>query len=619
MSAASSLQVYFLTEGDGPPAAVVALAAADGVELHGAGVHPFLRQLEEGEIALPDALLLAGGASLLATLRRHPLTACLPAFIWGPPAVAPAASDGVLLHLDRATRARIERWRSALDGSFACPQEAAAHGREACFRRWLWSRGSGAVVDAQVFGITAARTSLRQWEEEGWVQSPAVRGGIWMVRPKPAPAVEATSAPFAAPSPGPTPRPAPNPGLHPPLADAAPWTPRRTGRWWFLAAAMCAGAVGLWQWWPWDMVEATAPERNEVVQATPPQGTPPDSGPSEASFVKAARAESLPELILQGRLRWQLTPLFAPSAGVLEEWVLASGQNVSEGEVLAWLGPAGDDELILKLDLQIEQAEQGLREALQESRREYDQEGRSLRTTADEQQDRLHRLQGQRPARLAAYHRAKDLADQGVLAYREIRAEWDALQQVDQDLSEATTQEARAKEQWQQWQDRVWQEDGLALGLRAQLQSLESQRQAALEGPQRLSLLVPANGWVLHQAEVGAAVLPGQLLAQVQVEEHARVEVVLPTSSWKPSYLHGSARLRPIGEDGPWMPTRIEEATSRPDGTTLLQLRLPVGWLALDPEQHGQGNWALECRLTAPVSARTEESQPSAEEDVESS
>ncbi len=605
MSAASPLQVYFLTEGDGPPAAVVALAAADGVELHGAGVQGFLRQLEEDTLGLPDALLVAGGSSLLATLRRHPLTACLPIFVWGPPAAAPPASDGVLLHIDAAARARIERWRQALDGSFACPQEPGEQRREACFRRWLWSRGSGAVTDAQVFGITAARTSLRQWEEEGWVQSPAVRGGIWMVR-APEPVAEV--------------KPAPNPGLTPPAAEPMALPPRRRGPSWLLAGALLGIAGGLWWWGPWDMIETTPSANMAKTQEKPEQNPAAAKGVQEAGFRKpSASAETLPELLLQGRLRWQLTPLFAAQAGVLEEWVLAPGQNASEGEVLAWLRPHQEQQLLAKLDLQIEQAEQGLREALTEARQAFEREGRDLRATAQEQEARLHRLQAQRPSKLAAYQRAKDLADQGVLAYREIRSEWDALQQVDEDIAEVTVAEGRAQEQWQAYQDRAWQEDDLALGLRAQKQSLESQRQAALEGPGRESLLVPASGWILPQVDSGAAVLPGQLLAQVQVEDHARVEVVLPTASWKPDYLQGSARLRPIGEEGPWMPTRIEEATSRPDGTTLLQLRLPVGWLALDPEQHGQGNWALECRLTAPVGSLPEESQPLAEEDVESS
>jgi len=617
MSAASPLQVYFLTEGDGPPAAVVALAAADGVELHGAGVQAFLRQLEEDPLALPDALLLAGGSSLLATLRRHPLTACLPIFVWGPPAAAPPASDGVLLHLDSAARSRIERWRQALDGSFACPQEPNEQRREACFRRWLWSRGSGAVTDAQVFGITAARTSLRQWEEEGWVQSPAVRSGIWMVRtPEPAatPIVESpTEAPAEV-------KPAPNPGLIPPQSTAHVPPSRGRGPSWLLAMALLGIAGGLWWWGPWDMIET--PPQQALAQGednSKPQQVEAN-GPQEAGFRKAATpAATLPELLLQGRLRWQLTPLYAARAGVLEEWVLAPGQNASEGEVLAWLRPHQEAQLLAKLDVQIEQAEQGLREALTEARSEFEQEGRELRAAAQEQEARLHRLQAQRPAKLMAYQRAKDLADQGVLAYREIRSEWNALQEVDQDIAEATVAEGRAQEQWQAYQERTWQEDDVAMGLRAQKQSLESQRQAALEGPARESLLVPATGWLLPQVEVGAEVMPGQLLAQVQVEEHARVEVVLPTASWKPDYLQGSARLRPIGEEGPWMPTRIEEATSRPDGTTLLQLRLPVGWLALDPEQHGQGNWALECRLTAPVGSLPEESQPLATEDVESS
>jgi hypothetical protein len=605
MSAASPLQVYFLTEGDGPPAAVVALAAADGVELHGAGVQAFLRELEEDTLALPDALLVAGGSSLLATLRRHPLTAVLPIFVWGPPAAAPPASDGVLLHLDTAARARIERWRQALDGSFACPQEPGEQRREACFRRWLWSRGSGAVTDAQVFGITAARTSLRQWEEEGWVQSPAVRGGIWMVR-APEPVAEV--------------KPAPNPGLTPPAPEPMPVASRRRGPSWLLAGALLAVAAGLWWWWPWDMIEATPQEAIAKTQQKVESRAAEPAQPQEASFRnQKPPTDTLPELLLQGRLRWQLTPLYAARAGVIEEWSMAPGLNVSEGEVLAWLRPQQEEQLIAKLDLQIEQAEQGLRDALTEARQSFEQEGRDLRAAAQEQEARLHRLQAQRPAKLAAYQRAKDLADQGVLAYREIRSEWDALQEVDQDIAEATAAEARAQEQWQAYQELTWQEDDIAMGLRAQRQSLESQRQAALEGPTRESLLVPATGWILPQVEAGSEVLPGQLLAQVQVEEHARVEVVLPTTSWKPDYLQGSARLRPVGEEGPWMPTRIEEATSRPDGTTLLQLRLPVGWLALDPEQHGQGNWALECRLTAPVGSLPEESQPLAEEDVESS
>ncbi|MGB0685461.1 MAG: hypothetical protein ACPGQD_04645, partial [Planctomycetota bacterium] len=76
MPDASPLQVIFLTDGDGPPPAVVALAESEEVSLEGKGVEAFLRDIAPGA-DLPDALLVAGGASLIARLRQEPKVALL--------------------------------------------------------------------------------------------------------------------------------------------------------------------------------------------------------------------------------------------------------------------------------------------------------------------------------------------------------------------------------------------------------------------------------------------------------------------------------------------------------------------------------------------------------------
>jgi len=302
----------------------------------------------------------------------------------------------------------------------------------------------------------------------------------------------------------------------------------------------------------------------------------------------------------------------------LDQWLLEPGAAVTAGEILAWIRPTPDAIELARVESLLAETDRALREAVTRSRQAFEQEGDRLRQQIDAAERRGKQARQQRPTLLAAYEHAKTLADQGVLAYREIRPEWQRLEDLDHKLAEAEAERLHHAEDLARWRKRPWQEEQVAPDLQAQRKILAARRQTALDGPARLPLLAPSSGWLLLQAEVGASLVAGQLLAQLQVEEHARVEVLLPTASWSPDYLQGSARLRQQGQDGSWMPTRIESATSRPDGSTLLQLRLPVGWLALDPEQHGQATWGLDCRMTAPIGpAVAEEAQPSVDEAVE--
>ncbi|MHC4837073.1 MAG: hypothetical protein ACYTF3_02640 [Planctomycetota bacterium] len=602
MPDASPLQVLFLTDGDGPPPAVVALAASEEVSLEGRGVEAFLRGLATGG-ELPDALLVAGGASLIARLRQEPPVALLPLFLWGPPAPAPAGADGVVLHLDAATRTEIERWRRRLGGGFANPAADEEAPREASFRAWIRSRGQGRQVDAVAFGLTAARTTLRRAAEEGWLQEPKRREDPWLLRARPAPAPSA---------PTPTPVPVAAAVTLVPPAEETPLPPPRR-RWVLPTAGVAAAAALLWWWAPWKLPAAPPEEplaqgesRQEVLEA----GFRPAPPPEEPA--------SRPELVRDGRLRWELTGLHAPGGGSFEQWERDSGSLVAAGEVVAWWRPATDSQELARRTVVLEEAERGLAEALAAAREEHEARGRDLRAARDEAQAAESRLAARRPALAEAYEQARALADQGILAYRDIRAEWEALQTLDEAQADHRREVARLEEELAAWEAEVFDESSAAPGLRAQVASLRAQRDDTLGGPAREALLAPVDGRLLHQVAAGDTLAAGQLLLQLQVEEHARVEVVLPTEAWHADYLAGSARLRRQGDPGPWMPTRIEEAVSRPDGSTLLSLRLPVGWLALDPEQHAGEAWALECRLTAPVAARAEEGQPSGGVRVES-
>jgi hypothetical protein len=602
MPDASPLQVLFLTDGDGPPPAVVALAASDGVSLEGRGVEAFLRGLASGE-ALPDALLVAGGASLIARLRQEPSVALLPLFLWGPPAPAPAGADGVVLHLDAATRNEIARWRRRLGGVFTNPAVDEEAPREASFRTWIRSRGQGRQVDAVAFGLTAARTTLRRAAEEGWLQEPKQREDPWLVRAQPAPAAAAPAT---------TPMPVAAAVTLVPAAEETPLPPPRR-RWVLPTTGVAAAAAVLWWWAPWQ--GPAAPPEEPLVQGDPRPEV------QEASFRPAPPPEapaSRPELVRDGRLRWELTGLHAPGGGSFEQWERDSGSLVAAGEVVAWWRPAADPQELARRTLVLEEAERGLAEALAAAREQHEARGRDLRAALQEAETAEARLAARRPALVEAYDHARALADQGILAYRDIRAEWEALQALDEAQAEHRREAARLVEDLAGWEAEVFDESSAAPGLRAQVASLRAQRDAALGGPAREALLAPVDGRLLHQVTAGDTLAAGQLLLQLQVEEHARVEVVLPTEAWHADYLAGSARLRRQGDPGPWMPTRIEEAVSRPDGSTLLSLRLPVGWLALDPEQHAGEAWALECRLTAPVAARAEEGQPSGGVRVES-
>jgi hypothetical protein len=364
-----------------------------------------------------------------------------------------------------------------------------------------------------------------------------------------------------------------------------------------------AAAVAAWLWWwsPWQapaalpegpLVQGDSHSRSGLVSEASLRPPPPEAPASR------------PELVRAGRLRWELTGLHAPGGGRFEQWERDSGSLVAAGEVVAWWRPSADPQELARRTMMLEEAERGLAEALAAAWEEHEARGRDLRAARDEAEVAESRLAARRPALVEAYEQARTLADRGILAYRDIRAEWEALQTLDEAQAGHRRDAVRLLEELAAWEAEVFDEFTVVASLRAQVASLRAQRDEVLGGLAREALLAPVDGRLRHQVAAGDTLVPGQLLLQLQVEERARVEVVLPTEAWHADYLAGSARLRRQGDPGPWMPTRIEEAVSRPDGSTLLSLRLPVGWLALDPEQHAGEAWALECRLTAPVTAR---------------
>jgi len=223
------------------------------------------------------------------------------------------------------------------------------------------------------------------------------------------------------------------------------------------------------------------------------------------------------------------------------------------------------------------------------------------------------------PSLQKAYAQSKALAEEGVISFRAVRPDWDALLALEENIAQATEAENIA----QSVVDQMLQSGAPNLSKQAswttQTKALQVQLEEAQASQIQIPILVEQAGDFEPLLAAGEVCRAGEVIGHLSPQNGGYLEAVLATPDWDPAYLVGGARLR-RPERSSWMPTRILSASSEPDGLTRLRLRLPVGWLDDALALANADRQLLELRLTAPVPTSTislpEDSQPSAASSV---
>jgi len=499
MTLTRSWRLVCLAQGDAPPLVPAGLARLAGAQWQARTLDGFLAEVDAGA-TLPDAVLAFGGEQLIRALRSHDRTCVLPVFLFAAAEQpAPPGWDGSWSgESPEALAAVAERadWSAALP-ALRAPLDSLR--REHRFARWLAARGHCQTRDAEAFGLDAPRSTLRAWQECGWVSAAPETASAWRAGAALRPAAAAAalvvadappaSAPIAVAAPLPDPpadpaaesraepapesraEPAPESRAESPapqehaLAPAAPQPARAapsapasqpapqasqlprgillvlSAFLIVLAALIWTGDADLLRRGPGGAAPAQESERLRIGDAqAPPQRTanrPDPSAPAPAAadaaagaFLPAAgRGESL-RTIARGTVRRDPAPLLALSAGRVSALLAAPGALLEAGSPVARLSDPRAERELERLQQELVQVDAAI-----EAARRDDAAARAL---ADEQSE-LERarlaaqLAGAETLRAQAqeqYARSLRLAEDGVLSFREVRPDWEALQRA---------------------------------------------------------------------------------------------------------------------------------------------------------------------------------------------
>ena len=618
MNSTVPLRVVFLTEGEAPPEGVVAMLQHPQVAIEGMELDAFLADLDAGAEP-PDLLVGVGGESLVGALRRHRTTACLPLFRWGSTTTVPPGWDGSLVRWNPASIAEIEPWLAALSSwpAIASGEEPAF--REQAFLRFLATRGQASLADAKSFGVKAPHAAMRRWTDRGWCRgtvqrlvaepdlAEAVRHEVLQVTavPQHPKVVEVVATPTSG-----VPHTA---ALHPQAR------PRRAWLWSSLVVVLAAGFVwfeqvdGLARVRAWMDPSQAHGELKSPVAQVPQESTPPAVNPIPSEPTQTLLPTELPELFLDGRLVRPQIEVLATVDGRLQ-WrpqYARQGAAAEGAEVALLIQTAGIDRSDRLAALQ-EQMEQEFAVRQEQELEQWKLAERGHQDEVARQQAKVSGLNRRLPAAQETYRKAKALAEEGILSFREVRPDWEALLALEQELDEAEAALVQANLALL-----AWQEDGPPdlkeqPSWQAQARALDVQLAEAKASRIEVSLRLTRAGEFRPLASDGEEVREGQLIGLLTPWNDGYLEAVLATPDWDPDYLAGNARLRRPGRSS-WMPTRILSAASEPDGLTRLRLRLPVGWLDDTLTLADANHELLELRLTPPqphAESRAEGDQP---------
>lgn len=621
MNSSVPLRVVFLTQGEAPPEGVVQMLQHPQVAMDGQELDAFFASLDGGA-EVPDMLVGVGGESLVGALRRHAITACLPLFRWGSTTTVPPGWDGSLVRWNPAALADVDAW-AAPQNTWPSIEAHEENGRrEHAFLRFLATRGQASLADAKLFGVKAPHAALRRWQERGWCQGSVQRltaqDSLWDVVARPN-LQEATAKPQAKVVEvlaTPTTEPAPPP--------VEPHRPRRALLWSSVVVVLAVSAVlvqqndGIARLRAW-IKKADQPLQHEIAQVERPEvpTEPLDQSPEVAPAPPQAE---LPELYLDGHLIRPQIEVLATVDGHLH-WkskYAQQGAAIEGAEVATLTQTAGIDRSDRLQGLQEEmESEFDAQQAVALDRwkaeeRNHQQEVARHRATVSSLERRL-------PAARETYAKAKALAEEGILSFREVRPDWEALLGLEEELEEATAAVTAAQASLVAWQEQGPPDLQEQPGWQAQARVLEVQLAEAKASQIEVSVRVPRAGEFRPVVSPGERVQEGQIIGLLTPWNDGYLEAVLATPDWNPAYLAGNARLRRPGRSS-WMPTRILSAASEPDGLTRLKLRLPVGWLDDTLALADADRELLELRLTPPqpqAESRSEGSQPPAGPSVE--
>jgi len=643
-------RVVFVTVGEAPPMEVVRTVDHPHGVAEGRELDSFLAELDAGQ-DVPNLLVAAGGSQVIELLRRHERTACLPIFFWGSsPRVAPGW-DGNVVRWDEVQLAQAAAWHKVLQMAHPVAELEEQQRREHHFFRYLVSRGHAPVAAVAVFGIDVPEVAIARWQRDGWaillgdvLQSSAdlmqkIAGdGQPLARreaspsPPPPAAQTVSTAKAATPSTAAAAATPQTAAAIPPTAAAAATAVETATVHADVVASMLSEAA--WR----ERSAATSPplgipERRfglrDVILllvvgfvlvdlwsrygaayfnpgATTKQPTVATVPANPATILEFELAPQLPELTLDAHLSWEIVDYTAAVDGILE-WRANTSTEVRAGEVIAFLvrPQALAAEAYIALQEQLDHIYQEI--AVQQTGADEIAAAATLQARQAHTQTQLQ--EQALVARVAllqeSYDRSRQLAEDGVLSFREIRPDWDKLQTAKEDLAGARANLASRTSELEErlaqkipviLEDPLWQ---------VQIASIELAKKQQPGSDLRIPVVAAETGFFVPRVPTASVCASGEVIGQLRKTGAGHVEAIMATADWNSDYLQGVARLR-RPQRSSWMPTRILAAESTPEGITILRLRLPVGWLDGGSGGSGAGGvenaTQLELRITAPMS-----------------
>jgi len=596
------LRVVFLTEGEAPPEAVVKLLEHSSMVVEGRELDAFFAELDMG-FPTPDLLVGVGGQSLMQTLRRHETTACLPIFRWGSTATTPPGWDGSVVRWSEARLSDVALWLQRL-APFPCVAEAEeSDRREHLFLRYLATRGTATLADAKEFGVKAPHAALRRWMERGWCHGSvqhlkATTGLLDVVGRERLHVDELLTPPGQAVAVKKKPAERTGPKVNPSAVKVERRGASKLA--WATIAVLLALVAFLFNQaggvdWMRGLFAAELPDLESVMQDPVADAEPP------ASEVVSSKKQipTLPELYLDARLMRPLLEISANLDGRVQ-WSASETVTVLAGSEVGVItqiaGVDRSDRLrILKRDMERELAAQQ-----EVAKVDWQKELVAAVETERNKSIALISLQRRLPSLQQAYAQSKSLAEEGVISFREVRPDWDALLALEESIAEAEQEKETAEQVASKLRDSGAPDLTQQASWTTQTKALQVQLEEAQASKIQVPVFVDQPGDFEPLLASGEVCHAGQVIGLLSPQNGGYLEAVLATADWNPAYLIGGARLR-RPERSSWMPTRILAASSEPDGLTRLRLRLPVGWLDDSLAMADADHQLLELRLTAPV------------------
>jgi multidrug efflux pump subunit AcrA (membrane-fusion protein) len=611
MTRTQVIRVACLAEGDASPPVPAALQNLPRVTCHARTLDAFLAELDAGG-ELPDAVVAFGGERLIRALRNHDRSCAVAAFlIAGQGLAAPPGWDGVWdgsgldWGKDLVRRAEWTRSLAALRALLDSER------REHRFARWVAARGKASCSDAEVFSLDAPRSCFRAWRDAGWVVPAGSGAEAWLAQPSLRTAAAQANLSQLAPA-------APDePATRVVLAPPGP-VPR--GKM-IVASVAALTVLGVFAWRAGGFfaqrdTRATDPgrltlrvgepaARQSPLQPAPvlarsspdPEPDPPPSvregprllvpfaGPPVVPPVDAPLTLTVPppaaepelvaplplRLIAQGTLRREERILRSPGSGTVEVLLAVPGERCLAGAPLVRLVDAAAALEAERLAAELARLDEAIGAFAGDDANAL----QGAEQAASTERARLARELTERETEVAEAQRRYDrnlrLAEEGVIAFREVRPDWDGLQRAGDRAAAARdsldsflaagAEPAAAGGEPPAWL--VVRRLRLEDELRATLAKASPRSVRALEDSELLAWSVAA----------GDEIAEGGELARVSAGE-AWIEALLePHDAAAGSLIALEIRLQSAG---PWTALMEFEQVLLPGGGTLLRARLPA-------------------------------------------